>query len=158
MNDRVEQIYKENAKYVYNVALGILRNRTDAEDVMQAVFTKLMDSIHTFRGEADIRTFLYRMAVNRAIDLIRSNRRLEEKAEKAAPVTESVPGHDKASFSDLVRPLDEDHRTVLLLAEVGGFKYAEIAKILGIQTGTVKSRVNRAVTKLREIYASEGKM
>ncbi len=158
MKDRLEEIYKANARYVYNVALGILRNRSDAEDVMQAVFTKLMGSLHTFRGEADIRTFLYRMAVNRSIDMIRFNRRLEEKAEKAAPATRALPGHDKPSFADLVSPLDEDHRTVLLLAEVGGFKYAEIAKMLGIEIGTVKSRVNRAVTKLREIYAAEGKL
>lgn len=158
MNLRLEEIYKKNARYVYNVALGILRNRSDAEDVMQAVFTKLIDSLGSFRGEADIRTFLYRMAVNRSIDLIRSNRRQEDKAVKAVPVSQAAPAHDKPSFADLVMPLDEDHRTVLLLAEVGGFKYSEIAQMLKIKIGTVKSRVNRAVLKLREIYAAEGKI
>ncbi|HDQ25876.1 MAG TPA: RNA polymerase sigma factor, partial [bacterium] len=119
------------------------------------VFMKLFQSIDSFRGESDIRTYLYRMAVNRSIDLIRSRRVREEKMGKIEVKTVQE-SHLEPKFAEIIEKLDEKHRVVLLLSEVAGFSYREIAEALDTKVGTVKSRVNRAITELRKIYAKEG--
>jgi len=154
MDSRLDKIYKQHGKYVYNVALGMLKNRDDAQDVTQNVFIKLFNSLDSFRGDSDIKTYLYRMAINSSIDYIRRQSTHRDKLEKMEPET-SVSMPDSLSFYSLVDKLDDDHKAVLLLSEIGGFKYDEIADILQTKTGTVKSRASRAIVKLREILAKE---
>jgi RNA polymerase sigma-70 factor (ECF subfamily) len=154
VDKRFEEIYKKHGKYVYNVALGILKNRQDAEDAAQNVFIKLAGSIDSFRGESDIKTYLYRMAVNNSIDYIRKQSTHREKIEKVQ-VHEYASASSSLILDSLLDQLDEDHSVPLLLSEVGGFKYGEIAKILNIKPGTVKSRINRAIMKLRETLKKE---
>jgi len=148
VNKKYEEIYRENVKYVYNIALGMLRNKDDAEDVAQNVFVKLYETFSSFRGESSIKTYLYRMTINRSIDLIRKNKTAEKYAEKTlAPEKPPVP--DGFILWDLLSKLDLEHRAPLLLSEIGGFSYAEISGILNVNIGTVKSRINRAINKLK---------
>lgn len=155
MDSRLEQIYRENSRYVYNVALGILRNKDEAEDVMQNVFIKLFDSFQTFRGEANIKTYLYRMTVNKSIDYIRfqslHSKKNEEIEISEAPNTDSA----RTVLDSLLANLKDDLKIPVLLSEIGGFSYKEIAEILKINLGTVKSRINRGITKLKELAAKE---
>ena len=147
MNLKIGGIYRNYGKYVYNVALGILRNKTEAEDITHDVFIKLFNALDSFRGESDIKTYLYRMTVNKAIDLIRSNKLYNNKLEKI-----QVKGNNtflKTELYNLLKTLDLEHKVPLLLAEIGGFSYKEIAEILNINIGTVKSRINRAINKLK---------
>ncbi len=150
MDKKYSQIYRENAKYVYNIALGMLKNRDDAEDVTQNVFIKLFDSFGSFRKESSIKTYLYRMTINRSIDLIRKNRTADKYLEKSPSESRGSSEHSFILW-DLLGRLDLNHRTPLLLSEIGGFSYKEISVILSINTGTVKSRINRAVNRLKKM-------
>ncbi len=156
MDSRFEKLYREHSKYVYNVALGILRSRPEAEDVMQNVFIKLFDSIDSFKGRSDIRTYLYRMAVNRSIDYMRSQSLHSRKLDEIKP-EESVENKDHSLLHSLLDRINTDLKVPVMLSEIGGFSYKEISEILEINIGTVKSRINRAMTKLKEIAAKEAK-
>ena len=156
MDPKLEEIYRENSRYVYNVALGILRNKDEAEDVMQNVFIKLFDSFRTFRGEANIKTYLYRMTVNKSIDYIRFQS-LHSKKNEEIEIPEAAKNTDsaKATLDSLLENLKDDLKIPVLLSEIGGFSYKEIASILRINLGTVKSRINRGITRLKELAAKE---
>ena len=154
MDPRFEKIYKDNSKYVYNVALGMLRNRDEAEDIMQNVFIKLFENYGSFRGDADIKTYLYRMTVNKTIDYMRSQNLHSNKLEFM-----EQPGPQKTDSSvslldSLLDRLNPELKAPILLAEIGGFSYKEISEIMNINLGTVKSRINRGIAKLRE-YADK---
>jgi RNA polymerase sigma-70 factor (ECF subfamily) len=155
MDSRLEEIYRENSRYVYNVALGILRNKDEAEDVMQNVFIKLFDSFQTFRGEANIKTYLYRMTVNKSIDYIRFQSLHSKKNEEIEMPEAPNPDPARVVLDSLLENLKDDLKIPVLLSEIGGFSYKEIAAILKINLGTVKSRINRGITKLKELAAKE---
>lgn len=147
MNLKFDALYRKYSKYVYNVALGILRNKTDAEDITQDVFIKFFNSINSFRGESDIKTYLYRMTINKSIDLIRSYNLHNDKLKEIQIKRNNT--FLKIELYNLLESLDLKHKTPLLLAEIGGFSYKEISEILNINIGTVKSRINRAIVKLK---------
>jgi RNA polymerase sigma-70 factor (ECF subfamily) len=149
-----EAIYRDNARYVYNVALGMLRNRSEAEDIMQNVFIKLFDNYGSFRGDSSIRTYLYRMTVNKCLDLFRLRKIRESKLEKI-DIPEEKNTAPASELYSLLEKLDPDLKAPVLLAEIGGFSYKEIGEILGINMGTVKSRIHRGINKLREIAKKE---
>jgi RNA polymerase sigma-70 factor (ECF subfamily) len=153
MNLKIEEIYKNHSKYVYNIALGILRNKSEAEDVTQDVFVKLYYALNSFRYKSDIKTFLYRITVNKSIDLIRSKKLHLKKMEKIMP--DEIYISSKIDLYDMLENLELNYRVPLLLAEIGGFSYKEIAQILNINIGTVKSRINRAINKLKNILMEE---
>lgn len=154
MYSKIDELYKKYGKYVYNVALGILRNKTEAEDITQDVFVKLFYALNSFRKDSDIKTFLYRMTINKSIDLIRSNKLHINKLEKIQVKETRI--FSMSNLYDLLEMLDLHHKIPLLLAEIGGFSYKEIANILNINIGTVKSRINRAINKLKN-KIKEGK-
>lgn len=156
MDIRYEQIYKEHSKYVYNVALGILRSKDEAEDVMQNVFIKLFENFSSFRGDSNIKTYLYRMTVNKSIDYIRSQSLRAGKLEKMEIEEAKNNDSSRALLDSLLEKISPDLKIPVLLAEIGGFSYKEIATIMKLNLGTVKSRINRGISKIREVAAKEG--
>jgi RNA polymerase sigma-70 factor (ECF subfamily) len=157
MDLKFEKIYKENSKYVYNVALGMLRNKPEAEDVMQNVFIKLFENYGSFEGRSDIKTYLYRMTVNKAIDYIRLQSLRGRKHEELKPEDTIREKPDTSLLDVLMEKLNPDLKAPVLLSEIGGFSYKEISAILNINIGTVKSRINRGMAKLRQLAAQEEK-
>ncbi|HRU39809.1 MAG TPA: RNA polymerase sigma factor, partial [Candidatus Goldiibacteriota bacterium] len=147
MDKRFEQVYREHSKFVYNVALGMLRNKTEAEDIMQSVFIKLFSNYDAFRGESAIRTYLYRMTVNKCLDLFRLRKIREAKHEQMGLPEQRNTAAANELYS-LMEKLDPDLKAPILLSEIGGFSYKEIGEILGINLGTVKSRIHRGMNKL----------
>jgi RNA polymerase sigma-70 factor (ECF subfamily) len=155
MDPRFEKLYKNNSKYVYNVALGMLRNRDEAEDIMQNVFIKLFEGYSSFRGESDIKTYLYRMTVNKTIDYIRSRNLRSDKIENMELPEPKKTDSNISMLDSLLDKLNDELKAPILLAEIGGFSYKEIAEIMDINLGTVKSRINRGIAKLREYAEKE---
>lgn len=160
-------------RFVYHTALRMLRvcggRAEDGEDVAQSAFLKAWRSISSFRGECAFSTWLYRITVNCARDHCRTEARHpttslsavgddDEEFAIDVPVTEGdeVPEDalDRKETVRLVRhaiqSLPEDMRTVILLRDIEELSYAEIADLLGLETGTVKSRLNRARMALKE--------
>ena len=154
----ISAIYAEHSKFVYNIALRMLYDRDDAQDITQEVFIKLQDKLATFNGDSALRTFIYRMTVNSSIDLIRHRQSQSGRAEKSM---EGKSGHVTHAYDNtmlldsLLETLPPDHRAALLLFEIGGFPQKEIAVMLNTNAGTVKSRISRSISKMSELLKKE---
>jgi RNA polymerase sigma-70 factor (ECF subfamily) len=154
MKFNFKEIYKQHSKYVFNVALSVMKNTKDAEDIMQDVFIKFFENMDNFRGEADIKTYLYKMTVNKSIDYIRKQAGRREKLVKIFE-TNIKSETQILVLNDLLDKLTMNEKLPLILSEIGGFSYKEIAEILNIKIGTVKSRINRSINKLKNILKKE---
>ena len=135
---------------VYRLAYARTGSRTDAEDVVQEVFVKLLRSRPVFRDQAHCRAWLLRVAANCAGDLHRSPWRrravpLEEAGQVAAPEPPEEQGMEAAILT-----LPEDYRVVVHLYYYEELSTAEIAKVLGKRKGTIRTRLSRARAMLRE--------
>jgi len=151
---------------VVQLAVNLLGDRDEALDVSQEVFLRVFRTIHRFRGQSSLRTWIYRIAVNQA----RNRHRFWRRRHRADQVSldqhlathgELPSGRDltpdrmlaqKQLADRLQRALDSlpfDQRTAIVLREIDGLSYEEIAFSLGVAIGTVKSRLTRARQMLR---------
>ncbi len=159
---------------VYAVTFGVLHNRESARDVTQEVFLKVYRDLHKFEGQSKFKTWLYRISVNAAIDVVRQRKPVDSldatdasDDDDRAPIiiTDKSPGpRDLSEQAELrerlkkaVEQLSPDHRAVIVLREWEELSYEEIAETLGVQMGTVMSRIFYARKKLAEILGIEVK-
>lgn len=157
---------------VYNTAYRMLGDTGSAEDATQTAFIRAYRSLNRFRGKSAFSTWLYRIVSNVCLDALRSRKGdtvgLEvsydgdEEAQERPLPDESAEPAANAERSELQRivhraisQLPEDYRMVLVLYDITGFSYEEIAGILQIPLGTVKSRLNRARLALRDVIAPD---
>lgn len=151
---------------LYNTVYRLLDNAEDAQDVVQDAFLSAYQSLDSFKGDAQFFTWLYRIAVNAAISLKRKQRlaisieagRTREGAVEPLDTSDfSRPGQalEKAEqgrrIQDALNRLSPEHRMVLVLKEMDGLKYEDMAKILEVPIGTIRSRLHRARLELREL-------
>ena len=156
-------------RMVYRLAMQITKNHADADDVMQETFIKVYRSIRTFRKDAAFETWLYRIAVNEALNFVKRRERqrvstLETVSEaeyeamtryRAQTANDPHIHAEKAELrhhvTQAVNSLSLKHRTVVILHEFEGLTHAEIASILNCSEGTVRSRLHYARKKLRTL-------
>ncbi|MCI0499466.1 MAG: sigma-70 family RNA polymerase sigma factor [Planctomycetales bacterium] len=158
---------------VYNTILKICQNRDDAAELTQDTFVKVLESIQTFGGRSSFYTWLFRVAVNLTLNYCRrrfklsgvsldaADERLEKDKERLALLLADPNGPDPAAIAQqrelaqivagLIGQLPQDYRVVLVLRDIEQMSYAHIAEVLDLEAGTVKSRLNRARTMLREL-------
>jgi RNA polymerase sigma-70 factor (ECF subfamily) len=160
-----EQLVEEYGDRVYNIALRITGSPTDAEDAMQDAFLSALRGWRAFRGEASPTTWLYRIAVNAALQRVRPSRSVEYLGEiddgdreEIADWTGDVPM--AAVRSELIAELERgigqlhpDLRVVLVLRDVEGLSTAETAASLDLSEAAVKSRLHRARVILRDLLS-----
>ena len=166
-----EALVLDNQKNVYNLALKMTANEDDALDISQEVFLKAYIQLNSFRGECRFSVWLYRMTHNHCIDFLRKKMRTEiisltyqndddDIVELEIPDLRALP-EDRAirhemrliigAGIDSLRPL---HREALIMREITGMSYKEIAVALHISEGTAKSRIARARQKLVVILSN----
>lgn len=160
------QLVRHYQKMVYNLALGKTGSHHDAEEVTQTAFLKAWQSIRSFQGKAAFSSWLYRLTVNAAIDLLRQRRApaLSLDDPDLPPLADEDPGPEEASLAaerrrllwQAIDRLPEAQRTPLVLREMEGLSYREIAQVLDLEEGTVKSRLARARLLLRRLLAESG--
>jgi RNA polymerase sigma-70 factor (ECF subfamily) len=144
------------------LALGMLRNREDALDIVQDTFTKAYQSLDKFKGDSSFYTWVYRIGVNLCIDHQRRESRYvqlggdsEEVGDEVAPPSAEDLERDEpfemahsteigAQLVDAINELTPEHRAVILLREVDGLSYEEISQALDCPKGTVMSRLHYA--------------
>lgn len=145
------------------LARGLLGGRRDlAEEVVQDVWMRVVRSANTWDGRASVRTWLYRITVNRCRDVGRIEHRHEAKARAARETARAaealMPPPDSeggALLRDAVASLDDARREVVLLCYHADLTHAQVADILEIPVGTVKSRLHAALSSLRADLATE---
>ncbi len=171
--DAFEPLVAENQKQVYHLALWMLENPEDASDAAQEVFLRAYRSLDSFRAESRFSVWLYRLTSNICIDMLRAQRRRQtfslSVGEEEGEVQElEIPDRrfspetalERAQLREAVRQgLDKlalEYREVLVLREIQGLSYEEIGQVLGLETGTVKSRLFRGRQKLCKILLEDG--
>jgi RNA polymerase sigma-70 factor, ECF subfamily len=156
--DRFEQMVSAHGRLVFAIAYSILRNPCDAEDVAQEVFLRVMRYRYRMAFIRDERTFLSRIAQRTATDRRKQQRQqvsLEDVAEPAAAPHDHGREQETALVATLLRALPEELRQVLELSQVEELTSAEIAKVLRIPAGTVRSRLSRAREMLKEKWKAK---
>ena len=168
-----ETLVKEYEKNVYNLALRMTGNSEDAADMSQEAFIKAYNSLSSFRGDSKFSVWLYRIVSNVCLDYLRSRTRkptvsLSTENDDGEEVELDIADEsqspelllDRSLTRDAVRrglaALPPDHREILLLREIQGLSYEEIAAALGLEAGTVKSRIFRARKKLCSVLIKAG--
>lgn len=166
--DAFEALVRLHQRMVYGLALSLTRSHHDAEEIAQTVFLKTWRGLKTFRWEASLSTWLYRLTRNACTDHLRQNRKrsgdrsledpgLTSLADQAPLPQEIMEQRERLqALMNAMEKLPEKSRTVLLLREVEGFTYREIAQDLGLSEGTVKSRLSRARRALRKNLLASG--
>jgi RNA polymerase sigma-70 factor (ECF subfamily) len=158
---------------IYNAIFKICQNHDDAAELTQDTFVKVLENINSFRGKSSFYTWLFRVAVNHTLNYCKrrfklspvsldaENDQIEESKGKLAAVLAAPDGLDPAVVAqqkeltqivvNLIGQLAQEYRVVLVLRDIEQMTYAEIAEVLRIETGTVKSRLSRARAKLRQL-------
>ena len=168
-----ETLVLEYEKNVYNIALRMTGNNEDAADMTQEAFIKAYNSLQSFRGDSKFSVWLYRIVSNVCLDFLRSkNRRptvslsVEDDDGEDAQLDVADESQspelllDRKLTRDSVRrgldSLPPDYRQILLLREIQGLSYDEIAQALSLEVGTVKSRIFRARKRLCTFLIDDG--
>jgi RNA polymerase sigma-70 factor (ECF subfamily) len=150
-----EQIYRATSSFVYNVAFRITRNSADAEEATQDVFMKIYRNLKGFGFRSAFKTWVYRITVNTAINHYRKSSKEEKGRVDYDNVIESLPDNrpategivqsdNQARLNALLERLSPEHKSCLILREIEGLSYQEIAGALNIPVNTVRSRLKRA--------------
>ena len=172
--DAFARLVEANQGKIYTLTLRMTGNPDDGADLAQEAFLRAWKGLPGFQAESSFSTWLYRLASNVCIDFLRKQKRrrgldgvsLDEEQGTAAAL--QVPDSRFTPEGELERKqlrqavqrglekLSQEHRQALILRELEGLSYGEIARVLGVEEGTVKSRIARARLALRKILLADG--
>jgi RNA polymerase sigma-70 factor (ECF subfamily) len=151
-----ETIYRRLVGRIYALCMRMSRDPQRAEELTQDVFVRAWERMGSFRGESKFTTWLHRLAVNVVLQAGRTRGRRESRehlmadpADYLATVTREMPG-TRVDIERAIAALPEGARTVLILRDIEGYKYDEIAEMQGVALGTVKAQIHRARRMMRE--------
>lgn len=161
------EIVARHERAVFAVCMRLLRDRTSAEDAAQDTFIRAWGALHAFHGGA-VRPWLLRIATNRAYDVLRARTRRPAGSLDAESFETEPEWTSQAALGDtpeahatrselsavLERALDglpDDQRLAIILSDIQGYAYEEIAEITDVAIGTVKSRISRGRSRLRDL-------
>lgn len=168
-----EQLIECYQRKIYNIALRIVGNYDDANDLAQEVLIRIYKSIGSFKQQSSFSTWIYRITTNVCLDDIRKRKnrkvisldeeiKLDDGEMKRQIVSDDLLPEDVAEKSemrkivnDAINRLSEEHRIVIVLRDIQGFSYEEISQIVKCPEGTVKSRINRARQVLKNILQTK---
>ncbi len=161
-----EILMEKHESKMYAVALRMCKNREDAQDCLQDAMLRIYKALPTFKGQSSFSTWAYRITMNTCLDDLRRKKvrqasSLDQMLEVGwAPVDENNTAERhlenselKRNLSRAIQTLPEEMRAAVVLRDVQGFSYEEIANMLSTNVGTVKSRISRGREKLREILS-----
>lgn len=164
-----EELIRQYEKKVYTLCFRMCDNSEDAEEAAQDAFLALWRGIDRFRQESSLSTWIYRLATNACIDTLRRRKKqsgsvsLDDEelfvdAVDTSPQPQETVEHREAQklLQKGLSALPEEYRKVLILREIEGLSYTEIAESASIELGTVKSRISRGRSLLRNFLSGNG--
>ena len=164
-----EVLIESHFKQIYNIALRMTNNPDDAADMTQEVMLKLFRNIGSFSGNSKFSTWVYRVATNTCLDELKKMKRktavslqseietddggytMEIEDTSLTPEQSLEQTELKSVVQKAIAMLSDDHKAIIILRDIRGFSYDEIARITGTTEGTVKSRLSRARAQLKNI-------
>ena len=168
-----EQIVLQTERAVYNLALSIVKKKEDAEDVTQETYLRLWRAASELKLESSLKLYILRTARNLAFDLIRKNSKRDEidtvildaEGEFEIDIADDSPDSrpdesylrkiEKEVVRQSIEELPSAAREIIVLRDIEGLSYTEIAEMLGLAEGTLKSKLFRARERLRKIILSK---
>ena len=153
------ELYQQTSGVVYGFAMSILRNKHDAEDVMHDAFIRIYTSAVTYRPGGNPMSWILTIVRNLSLNKIRAGKVCEELSEYddlAGALSDSDTVLDRMVLETAMNVLDAEERQIVVLHAMTGFRHREIAEILDIPTGTVLSKYNRALKKMRKEMEAKG--
>ena len=153
----------------YNIALRYMKNEEDALDALQESFIKIYRHLPKFNEQSRFDTWVYRIVVNSCNDMLRKNSKIsysdniyrsDDENDVEIEIADNAPGPEKTLerkedskyIIECLNKLNDEHREIVVLRDINGFSYEEIAEILDCSIGTVKSKISRARQKFKEVY------
>lgn len=168
-----EHIVLSTEKMIYNLALSLTKSREDAEDITQETYLRLWHSLPDYKGESSAKYYILKIARNLAIDFIRKKSKRDEtdtviltadgefepEIEDSDPMSRPDEAYIRKLRSETLRKcldeLPDSARELIVMRDINGLSYTEIAGMLGVAEGTVKSKLFRARERLRRIIISK---
>lgn len=165
--DAFEQLVAAYRDQVFRLALRMCGNEADADEVAQEAFLSAWKALPNFRGDSQFSTWLYQLTSHAAIDLMRREKRqiaAEDITEVSAP--DPAPGpqqqaeqsETRQAVRDAMAQLSPEYRQIVVLRFLQELSYEEIGTVLKLPPGTVKSRLNRAKSQLKDILSKRGNL
>ena len=163
-NHAFKQLYDQHARMVYNLCLNYLRNRDEAAETTQDVFLKVHDKLAGFKGDSEMRTWIYRITINTCLDRIKAAKRQKRSffgislSSEERTVEVAVFDHPEVRLEEreameglfgLIDALPENQRTALLLKGTEGLSVEQIAEVMGLSAKAVESLLSRARAGLK---------
>ncbi|MCP3936257.1 MAG: sigma-70 family RNA polymerase sigma factor [Actinomycetia bacterium] len=156
-----EEVAREHGAFIYTVAYRLTGNRAEAEDLVQDVLVRVQRGLRTFRP-GSMQGWLSRITTNAFLDEVRRKKRRptdalpDENPERVLPTSDAADDVlEQSTFSGEVQvalaQLSDDFRAALVLSDVVGLSYAEIAEALDTPIGTIRSRIHRARSQMRDV-------
>jgi len=161
------ELVEATQDHVYNTCFSFVKNKEDAEDIAQQVFIEVLRNVHKFRGDAKLSTWMYRIAVNRSLNHLKSVKRhhkvqsldemVENKRMKDIPSTEDNlqdPEDEHTQRLEVlqktIESLPENQKIAITLNNFENLSYQEVADVIGISLSAVTALINRAKVNLRK--------
>jgi len=176
-SEAMERLIRKYQNRIYNIILRMCANRDDAAELTQETFVKIIENIDGFQGRSSFYTWAFRIAVNLTLNFCQKNVKFrlssldaqqDEHDEQAGQQLKEFLSDDSSpdpaavaqnkelcelAIKSLMK-LDDNQKAVVVLRDIEGMSYAQIAEVLDIELGTVRSRLSRARNNLREILES----
>ncbi len=163
-----ERLMEPLEQLVWRVCWHYTGNREAAEDCGQEAMIRIWRNLANYRGECALESWVYRIAANCCMDWLRKKKRdrsvsMEPMVEQGFDPADDAPGteeqvvakDERQRLREAIALLPDDQREALILTQLEKVPYEEAAQVLGVSEGTVKSRVNRAKARLKEILSAE---
>ena len=166
-----EELMQSHESRIYAIALRMMGNRDDAQDCAQEAMVRIYSAMGSFKGQSALATWIYRITMNTCLDELR-----RRKARKVTSLDSLVDNgwsptdtgdtpeehglrvEKQNALNQAIQSLPDDMRAAIILRDVKGYSYDEIASILDANVGTIKSRISRGREKLREILSKQSEL
>lgn len=166
-----EEIVMAYQDKIYGICVGMLRNEQDALDAAQDTFLKIYLNLENFQSRSSFSTWAYRIAVNTCLDMIKKRKPLANvvsfDVQDAPPdlggrapsaEDEASARFEKEALEGAISRMPEEYRTALVLRDINGLSYDEVAQAMNLNLNTVKSRISRARKALRKMLTEPGEL